>query len=126
MNLSYHTSNCIGSINNLSLAEIQFSSCLVWVNICVLNFAAQPSSSPFSRQELVQMVAMLRDACLGVVYLAIPDSKPVFDERRQFLENLGIKTNSAKRITKESYLRQRSEWVYLFTVSLAGFYVGWL
>ncbi|XP_067931965.1 ubiquitin-protein ligase E3C-like [Watersipora subatra] len=77
---------------------------------------AQPSSSPFSRQELVQMVAMLRDACLGVVYLAIPDSKPVFDERRQFLENLGIKTNSAKRITKESYLRQRSEWVYLFTV----------
>ena len=75
------------------------------------------SSNPFTRQQLVLMVATLRDACLGIVYLAIPDSKPVFDDRRKFLQELGIVSGREKFISKQDYLKQRSEWVYLFNVS---------
>ena len=63
------------------------------------------------------MVSALRDACLGIVYLAIPDSKPVFDDKRQFLEELGIKTNKDTLMSKEEYMKQRSQWIYLFNVS---------
>ena len=62
------------------------------------------------------MVAVLRDACLGVIYHAIPDSKPVFDDKRKYLAKLGIKP-AETTISKESYIKQRSGWIYLFTVS---------
>jgi ubiquitin-protein ligase E3 C len=84
----------------------------------LISEVSQESSCPFSRQELVSMVATLRDACLGIVYLAIPDSKPVFDDKRQFLEELGIKTNKEKLMSKEEYMKQRSQWIYLFNVSV--------
>lgn len=75
------------------------------------------NSNPFTRQELVSMVSSLRDACLGVVYLAIPDSRPVFEDRKRFLAELGIQATTERTITKESYAKQRSEWIYLFNVS---------
>ncbi|KAF6020158.1 UBE3C [Bugula neritina] len=75
------------------------------------------SSNPFTREEIISMVATLRDACLGIIYLAVPDSKPVFDERRKFLEEIGFKTASNLTISKESYAKQRTAWIYLFKVT---------
>lgn len=86
---------------------------------CIVAGDDYVSSNPFSRQELVSMVSTLRDACLGIVYLAIPDSRPVFEDRRQFLAQLGIKASTEKTITKESYTKQRSEWIYLFKVNIS-------
>lgn len=70
----------------------------------------------FDTPALVTMVAALRDCCLGIVHLAIPDSKPVFDDRRQLLEGLGIISHREKLISKESYVEQRNKWIYLFNV----------
>jgi len=84
----------------------------------ILAEASPPSgsSNPFTREEIISMVATLRDACLGIIYLAVPDSKPVFDERRKFLEEIGFKTASNLTISKESYAKQRTAWIYLFKV----------
>lgn len=66
---------------------------------------------------LIRMSALLRDACIGLIKFALPESRPLFEERRQFLEKLGIKTKPENAITKEEYMRRRAEWIYLFNVS---------
>lgn len=70
---------------------------------------------PFDLPELAHMALALREACLGIIELAHPDSKPVVhEEYRAALLKTGIRTHQETSPAEE---KQTETWAYLFKVS---------
>lgn len=67
---------------------------------------------PFSLDELVPMILMLRDSCLGIIELAHPDAKPMItDDYKEALRITGVRD-----VTKQSRDEETRRWAYLFKV----------
>ena len=69
---------------------------------------------PFTLSELVTLSRCLRDACLGIIKLAYPETKT--EHREEYMaafRSVGVKTNAEvqKRIQAE-----QKRWVQLFKV----------
>ena len=78
--------------------------------------AGQASSMPFMVSDLVPMVIVLRDICLGIIELAYPDARPTLnDDYRHALTKTGVKArnNNVKEVS-----RQTVQWAYLFKVNV--------
>ncbi|KAL0188192.1 hypothetical protein M9458_015291, partial [Cirrhinus mrigala] len=65
----------------------------------------QSSMMPFSLAELVTLSRCLRDACLGIIKLAYPETKT------EHKEDVGVKTNSQ---VQQRIQAQQKRWVQLF------------
>ena len=70
---------------------------------------------PFKVQELVPMTQALRDACLGIIELAHPDSKHAL--RTSYKTALNKTSTTQKIVTEDDMLRQIETWAYLFKVT---------
>lgn len=78
-------------------------------------FTASKSFMPFSVAELVPMSQWLRDACLGIIELAHPDTRPTIkDDYKKAFRSVGVLQDE---LTSEDLDRQRETWAYLFKVS---------
>ncbi|XP_075068217.1 ubiquitin-protein ligase E3C [Mixophyes fleayi] len=74
----------------------------------------QSSMMPFTLQELVILSRCLRDACLGIIKLAYPETKPeVREEYMAAFRSIGVTTNveMLQRIQTE-----QKRWIQLFKV----------
>ncbi|XP_076073361.1 ubiquitin-protein ligase E3C-like [Mytilus galloprovincialis] len=75
-------------------------------------FNDKTNSMPFSLDELVPMILMLRDSCLGIIELAHPDAKPMItDDYKEALRITGVRD-----VTKQSRDEETRRWAYLFKV----------
>ena len=72
---------------------------------------------PFTLSELIPMTVYLRDACLGIIELVHPDSKPIlaFKGDSSARNILGEKRQYV--MTHEEFQKQRKMWIYLFKVN---------
>lgn len=74
----------------------------------------QPSMMPFSLTELVTLSRCLRDACLGIIKLAYPETKSEHrEEYAAAFRSVGVKTNSQ---VQQRIQAQQKRWVQLFKV----------
>ncbi|XP_066537591.1 ubiquitin-protein ligase E3C [Hoplias malabaricus] len=74
----------------------------------------QPSMMPFSLSELVTLSRCLRDACLGIIKLAYPETKSEHrEEYAAAFRSVGVKTNSQ---VQQRIQAQQKRWVQLFKV----------
>uniref|UniRef100_A0A8C4QGR2 HECT-type E3 ubiquitin transferase n=1 Tax=Eptatretus burgeri TaxID=7764 RepID=A0A8C4QGR2_EPTBU len=74
------------------------------------------SSMPFSLSELVEMSLRLRDACLGIIQLAYPDSRPELrDSYAQALQG-SIVGRSVTQPAEQRLQEQRTRYTHLFKV----------
>ncbi|XP_063777972.1 ubiquitin-protein ligase E3C [Pseudophryne corroboree] len=74
----------------------------------------QSSMMPFTLEELVSLSRCLRDACLGIIKLAYPETKPeVREEYMAAFRSIGVTTNveMLQRIQTE-----QKRWIQLFKV----------
>ncbi|XP_013415236.1 ubiquitin-protein ligase E3C [Lingula anatina] len=72
----------------------------------------QSSHMPFSVAELVLMSAALRDACLGIIEIAHPESKrSLQQEYVSALKSVGVKQ---KITSKEELEEKKQTWAFLF------------
>ena len=70
---------------------------------------------PFQIAELVPMSLALRDACIGIIELAHPDTKPTLKEDyRKAFQSVGATSNL---LTLDELKKQMDTWAYLFKVS---------
>ena len=70
---------------------------------------------PFKLTELVPMVLMLRDTCLGIIELAHPDAKlSVTEDYREALRRTAMKDKHY--VTQDDSLELTSTWSFLFKV----------
>ena len=73
------------------------------------------TSMPFQICQLVPMSQALRDACIGIIELAHPDTKPTLKEDyRKAFQSVGLAHNM---LTVEQLQKQMDTWAYLFKVS---------
>lgn len=76
---------------------------------------SQPSMMPFSLTELVTLSRCLRDACLGIIKLAYPETKTEHKEEYvAAFRSVGVKTNSQ---VQQCIQAQQKRWVQLFKVN---------
>ena len=69
---------------------------------------------PFDVKELVPMSQALRDACVGIIELAHPDTKPLLKEDfMKAFQSIGVQQNI---LTFDELQQQRDTWAYLFKV----------
>uniref|UniRef100_A0A3B1JBY5 Ubiquitin-protein ligase E3C n=2 Tax=Astyanax mexicanus TaxID=7994 RepID=A0A3B1JBY5_ASTMX len=79
-----------------------------------LDGQGQPSMMPFSLSELVTLSRCLRDACLGIIKLAYPETKSEHrEEYAAAFRSVGVKTNSQ---VQQRIQAQQKRWVQLFKV----------
>lgn len=75
---------------------------------------SQSSMMPFSLGELVTLSRCLRDACLGIIKLAYPETKTEHKEEYvAAFRSVGVKTNSQ---VQQRIQAQQKRWVQLFKV----------
>ncbi|XP_060721111.1 ubiquitin-protein ligase E3C-like [Tachysurus vachellii] len=75
----------------------------------------QASIMPFSLPELVTLSRCLRDACLGIIKLAHPETRSGYSEEyAAMFRSVGVKTSSQ---VQQSVQNQQKPWVQLFKVS---------
>lgn len=69
---------------------------------------------PFQLTDLVFMSLALRDACVGIIELAHPETKPTLKEDyRKAFQSVGATSNL---LTLDELTRQMDTWAYLFKV----------
>uniref|UniRef100_A0A5G2Q932 HECT-type E3 ubiquitin transferase n=1 Tax=Sus scrofa TaxID=9823 RepID=A0A5G2Q932_PIG len=75
----------------------------------------RPSSMmPFTLEELVMLSRCLRDACLGIIKLAYPETKPeVREEYVTAFQSVGVTTNSEMQ---QCIQMEQKRWIQLFKV----------
>ncbi|XP_060052848.1 ubiquitin-protein ligase E3C isoform X2 [Erinaceus europaeus] len=74
----------------------------------------RPSMMPFSLEELVVLSRCLRDACLGIIKLAYPDTKPEVREGYSLaFQSVGVATSQE---LQQCVQLQQKRWVQLFKV----------
>ncbi|XP_030204632.1 ubiquitin-protein ligase E3C isoform X1 [Gadus morhua] len=76
--------------------------------------SSQSSMMPFSLLELVTLSRCLRDACLGIIKLAYPETKT--EHREEYMaafRSVGVKTNME---VQQRILAEQKRWVQLFKV----------
>ncbi|XP_048762043.2 ubiquitin-protein ligase E3C-like [Ostrea edulis] len=80
--------------------------------------SSKDSSMPFSLQELVPMVLMLRDTCLGIIELAHPETRlSVTEDYREALRRTAMKDpRDSSYNDREAPFRHTKTWAYLFKV----------
>uniref|UniRef100_A0A674NQ55 Ubiquitin-protein ligase E3C n=1 Tax=Takifugu rubripes TaxID=31033 RepID=A0A674NQ55_TAKRU len=75
---------------------------------------AQSSMMPFTLPELVTLSRCLRDACLGIIKLAYPETKA--EHREEYMaafRSVGVKTNTE---VQQRIQAEQKRWVQLFKV----------
>lgn len=79
---------------------------------------------PFSLEELVVLSRCLRDACLGIIKLAYPDTKPEVREGYSLaFQSVGVATSQE---LQQCVQLQQKRWVQLFKVGASkGVGRGW-
>ncbi|XP_057586381.1 ubiquitin-protein ligase E3C isoform X5 [Hippopotamus amphibius kiboko] len=74
----------------------------------------QSSMMPFTLEELVMLSRCLRDACLGIIKLAYPETKPeVREEYVIAFQSVGVTTNSEMQ---QCIQMEQKRWIQLFKV----------
>ncbi|XP_006002235.1 ubiquitin-protein ligase E3C isoform X2 [Latimeria chalumnae] len=74
----------------------------------------QSSMMPFTLEELMTMSRCLRDACLGIIKLAYPETKPeVREEYIVAFKSVGVRTNSEMQ---QRIQAEQKRWIQLFKV----------
>ncbi|XP_045693706.1 ubiquitin-protein ligase E3C isoform X3 [Phyllostomus hastatus] len=75
----------------------------------------RPSSlMPFTLEELVVLSRCLRDACLGIIKLAYPETRPeVREEYATAFQSVGVRTSAE---VQQCVQAERKRWVQLFKV----------
>lgn len=74
----------------------------------------QSSMMPFTLEELILLSRCLRDACLGIIKLAYPETKPeVREEYVTAFQSIGVTTNSEMQ---QCIQMEQKRWVQLFKV----------
>uniref|UniRef100_A0A4X2KJ33 Ubiquitin-protein ligase E3C n=1 Tax=Vombatus ursinus TaxID=29139 RepID=A0A4X2KJ33_VOMUR len=74
----------------------------------------QSSMMPFTLQELIILSRCLRDACLGIIKLAYPETKPeVREEYIVAFKSVGVTTNSEMQ---QCIQMEQKRWIQLFKV----------
>ncbi|CAH1243767.1 UBE3C [Branchiostoma lanceolatum] len=80
-------------------------------------YAETPDRShamPFRLSDLVSMSAVLRDVCVGIIELAIPDTKPtVGEDYRKAMNSVGARVSDGADL---DFQRQTEDWAHLFKV----------
>lgn len=72
-------------------------------------------SMPFNVKELVPMSQALRDASVGIIELAHPDTKPLLrEDYMKAFHSVGVQPNA---LSLSELQQQRDTWAYLFKVS---------
>ncbi|MGH0129301.1 UNVERIFIED_CONTAM: hypothetical protein FKN15_004780 [Acipenser sinensis] len=74
----------------------------------------QSSMMPFTLLELVSLSRCLRDACLGIIQLAYPETKP--EHREEYIaafKSVGVKTNTE---IQQRIQAEQKQWIQLFKV----------
>uniref|UniRef100_A0A8C4X6B0 Ubiquitin-protein ligase E3C n=1 Tax=Erpetoichthys calabaricus TaxID=27687 RepID=A0A8C4X6B0_ERPCA len=74
----------------------------------------QSSMMPFTLGELVTLSRCLRDACLGIIKLAYPETKP--EHREEYIaafKSVGVKTNTEMQ---QRIQAEQKRWIQLFKV----------
>lgn len=70
---------------------------------------------PFTLEELIMLSRCLRDACLGIIKLAYPETKPeVREEYITAFQSIGVTTSSEMQ---QCIQMEQKRWVQLFKVS---------
>ncbi|MGH0183840.1 UNVERIFIED_CONTAM: hypothetical protein FKN15_013123 [Acipenser sinensis] len=78
----------------------------------------QSSMMPFTLLELVSLSRCLRDACLGIIQLAYPETKP--EHREEYIaafKSVGVKTNTE---IQQRIQAEQKQWIQLFKVRTSG------
>ncbi|XP_045352281.1 ubiquitin-protein ligase E3C isoform X2 [Leopardus geoffroyi] len=74
----------------------------------------QSSTMPFTLEELIMLSRCLRDACLGIIKLAYPETKPeVREEYITAFQSIGVTTNSEMQ---QCIQMEQKRWIQLFKV----------
>ncbi|XP_001510756.1 ubiquitin-protein ligase E3C [Ornithorhynchus anatinus] len=74
----------------------------------------QSSMMPFTLEELIILSRCLRDACLGIIKLAYPETKPeVREEYIAAFRSVGVTTNSEMQ---QCIQTEQKRWIQLFKV----------
>ncbi|XP_036720049.1 ubiquitin-protein ligase E3C isoform X4 [Balaenoptera musculus] len=74
----------------------------------------QSSMMPFTLEELIMLSRCLRDACLGIIKLAYPETKPeVREEYIIAFQSIGVTTNSEMQ---QCIQMEQKRWIQLFKV----------
>ncbi|XP_058284568.1 ubiquitin-protein ligase E3C isoform X2 [Hylobates moloch] len=74
----------------------------------------QSSMMPFTLEELVMLSRCLRDACLGIIKLAYPETKPeVREEYITAFQSIGVTTSSEMQ---QCIQMEQKRWIQLFKV----------
>lgn len=69
---------------------------------------------PFTLEELIMLSRCLRDACLGIIKLAYPETKPeVREEYITAFQSIGVTTNSEMQ---QCIQMEQKRWIQLFKV----------
>lgn len=82
----------------------------------------QSSMMPFTLLELVTLSRCLRDACLGIIKLAYPETKA--EHREEYMaafRSVGVKTNTEVQLRIQA---EQKRWVQLFKVDVYKFITG--
>ena len=75
---------------------------------------------PFQISELIPMSQALRDACLGIIELAHPETKPALrdDYRAAFISVASGPSVVGAMMTLDDLQKQRNTWAQLFRVGI--------
>lgn len=82
--------------------------------VCLWTGQVQSSMMPFTLSELVTLSRCLRDACLGIIKLAYPETKT--EHREEYMaafRSVGVKTNTE---VQQRIQAEQKRWVQLFKV----------
>uniref|UniRef100_A0A8I3WJZ0 Ubiquitin-protein ligase E3C n=1 Tax=Callithrix jacchus TaxID=9483 RepID=A0A8I3WJZ0_CALJA len=75
----------------------------------------QSSMMPFTLEELIMLSRCLRDACLGIIKLAYPETKPeVREEYITAFQSIGVTTSSEMQ---QCIQMEQKRWIQLFKVT---------
>lgn len=91
-----------------------------WLEMGVLAVVGQRRSSmmPFTLEELVVLSRCLRDACLGIIKLAYPETKPeVREEYITAFQSIGVTTSAEMQ---QCIQLEQKRWIQLFKVCVCG------
>jgi len=79
----------------------------------------QSSMMPFTLEELVILSRCLRDACLGIIKLAYPETKPeVREEYIAAFRSVGVTKNTEMQ---QCIQTEQKRWIQLFKVNCVNF-----
>lgn len=86
---------------------------------CVVVGQRQSSMMPFTLEELVILSRCLRDACLGIIKLAYPETKPeVREEYIAAFRSVGVTKNTEMQ---QCIQTEQKRWIQLFKVNCVNF-----